>query len=1074
MFKSLSPFLILSTPQGEQEFVLEEDRDLKIGRSDDNEIIILDQWVSRHHAIIKKVDKTRYSLIDLDTKNGTFINEQTINLPTILNNGDVIRLGHTKLTFHVPTLTFVTDPEIAGVTNMENSDLSEKTYVKNPDLSGETYLKTDQISEVEIDSPPLCLISVVVIHLDNLIELEQILHPQIKLQLLEDLYYQLQECLQDLGGYLFMEEKQQYLIGLWSHNELENEGFEGIKMIKILLSCQQINNELQTKYTRTFPLILKCFIHTDLEQTPTIKSWENMEIQELLQIQAITKALNLLDQSNSLNIEFFWSQNAYKHLVYFPLLTEKLHCYLLKQHFYDNPKIYGIKLNVFEQINLINPGLEFIQSIASEIFATILNTQIGLPLDYDIFNLSPNSVRYKQLMIYLQEIKIFQIKLTPEIEVELELILGITEGGNKQTFQHFSQSLTILQNSDNLIRKACLNYCLASYFYGLAWLNLLKEPEKLNQAKFYFQECYNYFEKLDRKDRLAKMIHFLGEIVTELKEWEELPKIIKKAIFLHRAYSSALHNAQDLAYLAEMNIAQSEYKKAEKLMKKAFLILIEQQNLIEETFLEDQGWFLLLIGEIQYNLGQIEEAIKNLNRGKICLEYSSYFPRQIKLLNILYLCYIQQKQFLNAFKIKQEKEDIEQQYNQRYFRELGNFKTRKIFERKKVISSYYYQLLLQEKSQENLLLSARNNESNYLVNKINTPGEKILLLYSKNTEGKSSLLQLGILPLLESNYLDSQWSYYLINNYYKWLENIGSFLLDILTKIKPQNNIKTRVIQEINDLKNLAEIVNNNLPDQTNILIIFDQLERFFCLYSNHEHQKNLWLEFIIYLQELNHFKLIFSLNIASISNLLELNNYKKEEKINSIFELKNCYKLEPFKAQKIQKEWTILSQKFNFPFTPELITIILKDLTQETEEIKPIALQIIMSQLEKKAIFTLEDYQHNFGDNSELRLVKIWQEFLDSILEYFGENNQELGKLILYLLTEKQGEYCVAKTIRELIKDLKLINYSFRMQQKITMILEILVEANILLKILTPLEIQYQLLHPILIPYIRQLIPNN
>lgn len=56
--------------------------------------------VSRKHA--KILAGTGYSLVDLDSVNGTFLNKQKLapNQPMQLNNGDEIRLGKLVMTFH--------------------------------------------------------------------------------------------------------------------------------------------------------------------------------------------------------------------------------------------------------------------------------------------------------------------------------------------------------------------------------------------------------------------------------------------------------------------------------------------------------------------------------------------------------------------------------------------------------------------------------------------------------------------------------------------------------------------------------------------------------------------------------------------------------------------------------------------------------------------------------------------------------------------------------------------------------------------------------------------------------------
>lgn len=71
-----------------------------IGRWEDNDIVVDDRWVSRHHArLVREGDQ--YRIEDLDSKNGTFVNGQRIIQPTALMDGDQIQV--TPLI----TLTFV-------------------------------------------------------------------------------------------------------------------------------------------------------------------------------------------------------------------------------------------------------------------------------------------------------------------------------------------------------------------------------------------------------------------------------------------------------------------------------------------------------------------------------------------------------------------------------------------------------------------------------------------------------------------------------------------------------------------------------------------------------------------------------------------------------------------------------------------------------------------------------------------------------------------------------------------------------------------------------------------------------
>ena len=63
-----------------------------IGRWEDNDVVIPDRWISRHHAQIRR-EGTRYVVDDLDSKNGLFVNGQRVSAGTPLDNDDRIQLS---------------------------------------------------------------------------------------------------------------------------------------------------------------------------------------------------------------------------------------------------------------------------------------------------------------------------------------------------------------------------------------------------------------------------------------------------------------------------------------------------------------------------------------------------------------------------------------------------------------------------------------------------------------------------------------------------------------------------------------------------------------------------------------------------------------------------------------------------------------------------------------------------------------------------------------------------------------------------------------------------------------------
>lgn len=71
-----------------------------IGRSHTNILVIADAFASNHHALILWRDELWW-LEDLESHNGTFLNEQRITHPMPLTSGDRIRIGATVLRFEV-------------------------------------------------------------------------------------------------------------------------------------------------------------------------------------------------------------------------------------------------------------------------------------------------------------------------------------------------------------------------------------------------------------------------------------------------------------------------------------------------------------------------------------------------------------------------------------------------------------------------------------------------------------------------------------------------------------------------------------------------------------------------------------------------------------------------------------------------------------------------------------------------------------------------------------------------------------------------------------------------------------
>ena len=100
------------------DYKLQRGHSLTIGRRKNNDVIIENLAVSGHHAKIDSV-ADGFVLVDLQSKNGSFVNEQLINSHW-LKNGDVISIGKHSLVF-----SYTSNEEMPD----EDSDEMEKTMV---------------------------------------------------------------------------------------------------------------------------------------------------------------------------------------------------------------------------------------------------------------------------------------------------------------------------------------------------------------------------------------------------------------------------------------------------------------------------------------------------------------------------------------------------------------------------------------------------------------------------------------------------------------------------------------------------------------------------------------------------------------------------------------------------------------------------------------------------------------------------------------------------------------------------------------------------------------------------------
>ena len=86
-------------PPGGEPFDQAVNNTATIGRSADNTIPLQGNHVSRQHAIVRCHNAFQYQIMDLGSRNGTFVNEQRVVMPVVLESGARIRIANYQLIF---------------------------------------------------------------------------------------------------------------------------------------------------------------------------------------------------------------------------------------------------------------------------------------------------------------------------------------------------------------------------------------------------------------------------------------------------------------------------------------------------------------------------------------------------------------------------------------------------------------------------------------------------------------------------------------------------------------------------------------------------------------------------------------------------------------------------------------------------------------------------------------------------------------------------------------------------------------------------------------------------------------
>ncbi|MGF2014027.1 beta-propeller domain-containing protein [Nostoc sp. DedVER01b] len=664
-----------------------------------------------------------------------------------------------------------------------------------------------------------------------------------------------------------------------------------------------------------------------------------------------------------------------------------------------------------------------------------------------------------------------------EIQANLESLLGFIKQINNQkdsALQHYHTAYKLWQQTNNLESQIRILREIGFCYYLKAFKHQDVNHPDWATAWHYIQEYINLISRFHDSDLIASSVVKFGDILRDLQKWETLQSLAEKALGVHQTNNQVRELAKDYGFLAEVALAKKNWVEANQLVQQALKVFATIPNVesasrsgvvseISERDLKskDLSLYQFILARSQYHLDQIQQATLSLETARDVGNPLEDVRLYLDILRFLQQLYFEQKEYLKAYKIKQQQRSIEQQFGLRAFIGAGRLEATK---------QAFVETLRSNSPQGNIApeiaASGRLLDVERLIERMGRPDYKLIVIHGQSGVGKSSLVNAGLIPALKNKAIGTQdYLPVVMRVYTNWVEELGRLLAkngelgigngewgelepkrstsELGTSTSegqlspsegqlPASEGQSRASEgqssasegqgraskgqrsgsELGTPQYLISKLKENEQCNLRTVLIFDQFEEFFFVYTEPAQRKQFF-EFLGECLNVLSVKVILSLRVDYIHYLLECNDLSSLKIIgNDILSNNVLYKLGNFSPTDAKSIIQRLTENADFHLEPALVDKLVQDLAGELGEVRPIELQVVGAQLQTENITTLAEYRQR-GTKGEL--VK---RYLDEVVNDCGVENHQAAEVLLYLLTDEKGTRPL-KTRAELERDL-------------------------------------------------------
>ncbi len=257
-----------------------------IGRGDDNNFVLPDRWISRNHAMLQRMETGEFYLIDLGSRNGSFVGGRRVTVPVTLKNSDHLTFGQTELEFYCPDTDMRPDLSADGDGDSQDFTATAMLHVRR-------------------------LISILVVDIRNFTGMTRQLDEKILSEAIGTWFRKSGDIIREYGSWV-----DKYIgdaiMAVWIHGEETVSHEEMLQIARALSDLHKMTSQLHEQYPLPFPVRVGAGLNTGYAMVGNTGTGDRPDYTALGD--TVNAAFRLESSTKQLGLDIALGETAYQYL----------------------------------------------------------------------------------------------------------------------------------------------------------------------------------------------------------------------------------------------------------------------------------------------------------------------------------------------------------------------------------------------------------------------------------------------------------------------------------------------------------------------------------------------------------------------------------------------------------------------------------------------------------------------------------------------------------------------------------------------------------------------------------------